>query len=150
MEHRACSRAGVIPWIGATFAQAQAACAGADLRLCSPTEWQAICTGATNDAFPYGVTYENTHCNGLDAGVGAPANTGTFPACTAEYPGGAVFDLSGNLKEWVDDGATSGYHQVRGGSYLSTELGLSCAFDFALSAANVTAPTVGFRCCASP
>jgi hypothetical protein len=150
LEHRACAQAGVMPWTGATYAQAQLACAEADLRLCTPAEWQAVCAGAANEAFPYGDVYQESECNGLDNGVGAVVASGAASSCARSHPGGFVFDLSGNLKEWVNDGSATGFHQVRGGSFLSPAPGLTCDFDFALSDDNLTSPTVGFRCCADP
>lgn len=150
LEHRACAQAGVMPWIGATYAQAQLACTGAGLRLCTPAEWQAICAGASNETFPYGDVYQGSQCNGLDYGAGTVLASAAASSCARSHPNGFVYDLSGNLKEWVNDGSSTGFHQVRGGSYLSPAPGLACDFDFALSDDNLTSPTVGFRCCADP
>ena len=66
-------------------------------------------------------------------------------------PTGAL-DLSGNVKEWTDDqrGTTMGgtpIYVIRGGSYESPALGLTCGTDLSRATADTLLPTLGFRCC---
>lgn len=153
---RACGRAGVIPWTFVTFDAAAAACAAANKRLCTESEWRAACESAQS-RFPYGNSYEPQTCNGADHGPsvdpGEPSTllpTGSLPSC--QSTAGAL-DLSGNVKEWTDDlrDTTSDgtpIYVVRGGSYESPELGLGCQTDLARAAAFPGQAGIGFRCCA--
>lgn len=152
---RSCSKSGVLPWTGATFATAQAACAAAGKVLCSASRWQAACEGATNTTFPYGNPFNPNACNteSYDATPGGADDdlllaTGMLPCAT---PLG-VQDMSGNLKEWTDEitGTTSGGVNIavqRGGSYESPSTAATCDFRLTRAAVNSIEPETGFRCC---
>ena len=68
--------------------------------------------------------------------------------CTTED---GVLDMSGNVKEWTNDprGTVGGQtiYVIRGGSYESPELGLTCGTDLSRATADTLLPTLGFRCC---
>jgi hypothetical protein len=132
VETRACSRqsaAGPLrPWSSVSYARAQAACAGAGMRLCRTRrmadcssagvfedEWGVACSagvtcGAERQPYPYGCSYEAGICNGADMGRTPAVATGSLAAClssadlepaTPEMD--RAFDLSGNLAEWTED-----------------------------------------------
>ena len=154
---RACSRGGVLPWSTVGYNAARSACEVAGYRLCTGAEWLAACEGAGAQRYPYGGTYAATTCNGADrdAVPGGRVDhvvtlTGELPMCISED---GAFDLSGNVKEWTRDrqGTVGGraIHVVRGGSFESPELGLSCATDLSRATVDTTLPTLGFRCCSS-
>lgn len=65
--------------------------------------WNACAAGVAANIFPYGTTYQAGFCN-EDGPVGsAVAVVGSFPKCTVTTPGyTGVFDLSGNVAEWID------------------------------------------------
>ena len=105
---------------GGDFNEARTACQRAGMRLCRVTrnaggavltdEWGRMCEGAANNAYPYGNTYNGTTCNGSDydpvaGGVNEDVaiGTGTLAGCQAPD---LARDMSGNLKEWVDDPRT--------------------------------------------
>jgi hypothetical protein len=159
---RACSRPKVMPWAHVTFAEAQAACQAAGMRLCKVVrdgsgavqsdEWGAACGGASGTPYPYGATYGAMTCNGRDqADPDATLATGSLAACTT--PDG-VFDLSGNLAEWTDDprgmtadGRTA--YTLRGGSHATIAQGLQCGFFYSTVPAAFAFPDTGFRCCST-
>ena len=65
--------------------------------------------------------------------------TGTAAACTNSYD---VYDMVGNVHEWVDDGA---FH---GGYYLDTEKnGEGCGYRTDAHAVWYHDYSTGFRCC---
>jgi formylglycine-generating enzyme len=108
---------------------AQRACENAGKRLCSDQEWVTACRGQHNTKFPYGHFYEEGRCNVFrathparvlhgdassghldprlnqvtEAGDPLLRLTGATPACRSEWNGDAVYDMVGNLDEWVDD-----------------------------------------------
>ncbi len=145
---------GRIPTQEISWFAAGRACRSAGYRLCSRDEWMQACAGTTGEGgrgFPYGDEYEHERCNSARDGTSAAdrslAATGTFERCVT--PEG-VYDLSGNLGEWIDASDQSGVlREVRGGSFSNYEKPAHC----------VTAPLafqppqeawsgLGFRCCA--
>ena len=79
---------------------------------------------------------------------GSLAKTGAHPSCTNDY---GVFDMVGNLHEWVDDGAEErGAHGTfRGGYYMDTSKnGDGCSYATTAHAFDYHDYSTGFRCCA--
>ncbi|MCB9558850.1 MAG: SUMF1/EgtB/PvdO family nonheme iron enzyme [Kofleriaceae bacterium] len=156
LTHRACSNPGVLPWRGATYAAAAAACAAAGKRLCTADEWQAACDDGTGRAYPYGASFEAATCN-AEPYDGIPGGndddvllaTGGLAACVSSA---GPLDLSGNLKEWTDDitGQTASGTDIavlRGGAYDTPALGATCTFRSSRAAVDTVLPSIGFRCC---
>jgi formylglycine-generating enzyme len=114
-------------------------------------QWYNACVSDdTNNAFPYGNTYDGKKCNGADQGIGTTVAVGSLPDCQSTVSGYAgVYDLFGNAWEWEDTcGGTSGpqdWCRERGGSFLTYDV--HCDFTSHDARGNV-ASTVGFRCCA--
>lgn len=153
---RSCSKGDVLPWTRVSFATAQAACQAAGFRLCTAAEWQAACTGAAGNAYPYGASYQGNRCNGVDFNASAVLRPTGAPALAQCLSQDGVRDLSGNAREWTNDqqGMTTGtpptpIYVVRGGGYSSPELGLTCGTTFSRASADTTLDTLGFRCCSS-
>ncbi len=152
IESRACSRPGALPWANVTWADAEAACANAGARLCTAAEWQRACAGAGGGrAYPYGVDYDALACNGGENDVDpaspglqdGPLIGGALATCETE----GVYDLSGNLKEWIDE-ADADLRAVRGGGFeTNVAAGLTCVQDSDLKPAIFRASSIGFRCC---
>ena len=140
---KAVSRKGAIPWRVGDNATAQAACAAAGKRLCTPSEWEAACRGAKGTEYAYGDVYEPKTCNGTDT-FGNDFHlspTGTFPKCTNSY---GVYDMNGNIWEHVLGGSGK---TVRGGAY---NCGDSAAFHKCSYIPQRWTPSaLGFRCCLS-
>jgi hypothetical protein len=154
---RACSKPSVLPWDHVTFAAATAACTASGLRLCSGPEWQAACEGAMHKTYPYGTTYAAASCNGTNydtmPGGGIDNNalqTGAMNMCVSTD---LTFDMSGNLKEWTSEQPVimptppEPIYVLRGGSYESPQLGLTCQTTLSRASASTVLPNVGFRCC---
>jgi hypothetical protein len=151
IEARACSRAGVLPWANVTYEEAAAACEAAGARLCTGAEWTAVCDGGAGQAYPYGAMYSENACNGGGndtdpdtAGVqDALLPTGSLAMCVR----GGVYDLSGNLKEWTQDGDPN-LRPVRGGGFeTNPPAGLTCGQVGDLKPGGFRAENLGFRCC---
>ncbi len=137
----ACSLLDTIPSRELTFWQAKQACENAGKRLCTQAEWQGSCEGDPATAYPYGDEYVDMTCNGLDYGTGAVLVSASAMLC---FTSQAVYDLSGNVEEWVSNPV-----QTCGGSYNSISTGLMCSscYDRSVTATDATR---GFRCCADP
>ncbi|MFP4521189.1 MAG: formylglycine-generating enzyme family protein [Fibrobacterota bacterium] len=154
------SRKNVLPWFSPslTYEEASAACSQAGKRLCTDAEWEWACqNGSSDNVYPYGDVYEADICNGIDAFcpgepyphcfedyryqyVFKPVATGDFSECACRE---GVYDLSGNVWEWVT-GTRGEENHLRGGAYNcgnSEELH-KCSYK-----AGDWASAKGFRCC---
>jgi formylglycine-generating enzyme required for sulfatase activity len=137
-----------------SYAAATAACqAAGNKRLCTGDEWQMACEGNPATTYPYGANYAADSCNGAEhdtqpgAGIdNAPVATGSLAMCTSME---GTHDQSGNVKEWVNQMGSGGanIHVVRGGSYESPKLGLTCATSLSQATDSTVLPSLGFRCC---
>ncbi len=107
---------------------AELACKNAGKRLCRPDEWRTACGGEDHRPFPYGASYVQGNCNVFREGHPAailhdnPAightdprlnrvkirgkpllrKTGDTASCASRWGDDAIFDMVGNLDEWVD------------------------------------------------
>ncbi|HEY4178828.1 MAG TPA: MopE-related protein [Kofleriaceae bacterium] len=160
----ACSNAGVVPWRGATYAGAVAACAAAGKVLCTGDQWGTACQGATPTPppanpliYPYGMAFDGNACNTetYDGDSNTMGNqnvvtlTGSLATCQSTATGAlGIYDLSGNLKEWTDEDTGNANIKIqRGGSYLTPSTAATCQFKLTRSAVGAIEQETGFRCC---
>ena len=147
---------------------AESACKNAGKRLCKPSEWVTACRGEKNQQFPYGDKYVQGACNvfreahpaqllhgnasegHLDPRLNLVASgtgpllrlTGETRTCRSAWGNDAVFDMVGNLDEWVDD-ENGAFH---GGFYArSTKLG--CDARISSHPRPYEDYSLGVRCC---
>jgi formylglycine-generating enzyme len=129
VEALAVSAAHVTPQAYLSKPTAKAACEAAGKRLCHLTEWKLACRGDQNTRYPYGDKYRIGVCN--VHGTSHPASilygnaslghwdprlnqvtvdgalllhqTGETPKCRSAWGADGVYDMVGNLDEWVED-----------------------------------------------
>lgn len=121
------SARGTIPQAYISREDSAAACQQAGKRLCTGREWQKACRGSANSTYPYGPEEVRGRCNTrkphlpsvlfgkdstpenareyynsplLNQQPGYLAATGAYSECVSDT---GVFDLEGNLHEWVAD-----------------------------------------------
>jgi hypothetical protein len=172
---RAVSRPGVLPQGYISGVQAKQMCRASGKRLCGPSDWDTACRGPAHAMFPYGETRAAGVCNddsrqvhpvsevgqlvGIDSeklwseGMNNPLinqldagllPTGERSGCSNEY---GLFDMVGNLHEWVDDPDGT----FRGGYYLDTKLnGDGCSYQTTAHSFDYHDYSTGFRCCLDP
>ena len=183
------SRAGVVPQGYLNRFEAAKACAGAGKRLCAAKEWYRACAGARGLRYPYGNQAVAGRCNTgkehvmqkvfgkgiqfsfadhfnsprLNREPGFLAPAGAYTECVTEE---GVFDMVGNLHEWVADPMTLAlkkkvpieivtYHLgadgngiFMGGYYSSHgEHGAGCAYATTNHKPDYHDYSIGFRCC---
>ena len=120
---------------------AESACTAAGKRLCTLDEFVLACRGEDDLQFPYGDTYVDGACNvnrdvhpaamlhdnasmgHLDprlnrvpvGGSTLLRETGATPMCRSRWGNDAIYDMVGNLDEWVDEegGAFAGGFYAR-------------------------------------
>lgn len=120
----------VVPQAYLTYFSARTACARAGKRLCSEEEWTRACRSAQGTKHPYGEQFELGRCNVFrqvhpahelhgNSSVGhldprlnlvwedgkrpLLEKTGTREACVARFQADLIYDLVGNLDEWIED-----------------------------------------------
>lgn len=173
---KAVTRSGVTPQGYISKNEAEAACKSAHKRLCTGEEWVTACKGKTPTTFPYGDQRKSGYCNDngraplaalhpelgpervyasgaamndprINASPNTVAPTGKFSKCKNGF---GVFDMVGNLHEWVADvhgGGSLG--TFRGGYYQDTHLnGDGCGYRTVAHGVSYHDYSTGFRCCA--
>ena len=189
------SRAGVRPQAYISQLEAASACQNAGKRLCTLSEWYRACRGEHDTLYPYGAKYIRGRCNvgkphllsllhgsdpnawsyeaafndpELDRRPGFLAETGEYSGCSTSA---GVFDLVGNLHEWVADrvdesiaqkmplragirariGRNHGKGVFMGGFFSTTdEHGNGCEYVTMAHEPKYHDYSTGFRCCKSP
>lgn len=153
------------PQFNVSWCDAFAFCSWAGKRLCGRldsskpvasdnSEWTYVCTQGTTTAYPYGNDFDTTACvNGRPATDALPEPVASFGNCSgnsAPYTG--VYDLSGNVSEWVDECEGTDCRAL-GGYYGDTDKNaLKCA-SIGGTGMTVVHPVgrvlrgLGFRCC---
>jgi formylglycine-generating enzyme required for sulfatase activity len=193
VRYEAASSPGVAPQGYVSRPEAAAACTNAGKRLCTAREWLRACEGPTKTAFPYGERLRAGACNTgkphlmqklfgadmriyrFDAHYNSPklnkypdflAKTGDHADCVSAE---GVFDLVGNLHEWVSDPvdasfrkllterhtdfhvfetATNGNGAFMGGFYSTTDqYGTGCSYVTPAHEPAYHDYSTGFRCC---
>jgi sulfatase modifying factor 1 len=172
--------------------EANSACTNAGKRLCTVQEWHRACRGIKDQTYPYGPRFIQGRCNSskphlltrlfgpdprswkydehfngpaVNQEPGFLARTGEYSTCATDA---AVYDMVGNLHEWVSDTAgpslavkiplTSGIRRrlrrnaghgiFMGGFYSTTsEHGHGCGFVTVAHEPGYHDYSTGFRCC---
>jgi hypothetical protein len=128
---------GRMPEVGMTLAMAENACSDRGARLCTDDEWERACRGPSGRSFPYGSAYRKGRCNTPEDDRAEIGATGSFPDCNSDED---VYDMSGNVAEWVVSG------RARGGSARDETDG-RCSRR-RRSRPERAYDDVGYRCCA--
>jgi formylglycine-generating enzyme len=168
---RAKSERGVFPQGYLSGEIARLACENAGKRLCREEEWVRACRGDSDLDFPYGEVYEADACNitrerhpaallhgnasinhrdprlNLVADGDGPLlrRTGDTPRCASRWGDDAIYDMVGNIDEWIDD--ESG---VFLGGFYSRKTERGCAMRVAAHPFDYYDYSLGVRCCLIP
>jgi len=145
------NKEGAIPFRKAQWFAGKEECEAQGKRLCTEAEWEKACKGTKGFRYPYGNEFDPKKCNTgtLEAGgklrEGRIAKSGAYKECKSDY---GVYDMSGNMWEWVADEYDPGTrtYVLRGGSFASNPKASRC------SARRGGIPFLGrqdngFRCC---
>ena len=171
---RAVSRAGVTPQGYISKNEAEGACKAAKKRLCKGEEWDRACRGKKPTTFPYGDERKSGYCNDsgraplqslhpelgenvyasgqamndprINEAPNTVAPTGSFTHCRNAF---GVYDMVGNLHEWIADVHDGTRGTFRGGYYQDTHLnGDGCTYRTTAHDVGYHDYSTGFRCCA--
>lgn len=120
-----------------SLADAREACRARGARLCTAQQWRAACRGPKQWRHPYGARVEHDRCNGAASSgeLQDLSRTGARDRC--KTPSG-IYDLAGNVAEWVDDGAALGGDSSTRAPSCDTRV---------QPADGAPGVTIGYRCC---
>ena len=179
-RYEAPNQQGVAPLVMVTADEAVAWCAERGKRLCSEDEWIRACQGPSGTRYPYGASYQEHHCNhdkkyrvprwGVLAKWPAEAATAENERLNQSEPAGSrstcgseegVFDLTGNVAEWVvkvhDHPEACKTGEERGHTYVAQGCSWvkcyrephepACDYVNCAHASSFRSYETGFRCC---
>lgn len=142
------NKGGQKPMTKVAYAQAEKICRDQKKRLCSEDEWEKACKGGSGHRFPYGNEFDEGACNTQDANGNnrSIAASGAFPSCRSSF---GIFDLSGNVAEWVSGRLAPGAPDKvkKGGAANRPDFDDRCAARGGESG-GARSDYLGFRCCA--
>jgi hypothetical protein len=170
-RQRAVPAQGQVPQGYISGSEAASACAEAGKRLCTSDEWLLACQGPQASTYPYGNAHREGACNdryggghpvvdyfgtsegvwdgvhmndpGINQQPGTVAPGGAYDACVSVW---GIYDLHGNLHEWVAD--DSGV--FRGGFYADSVInGPGCLYRTSAHDRAYHDYSTGFRCCST-
>lgn len=102
------------PVVGLTWKQAVQYCRWTGKRLPLSSEWEKAARGTDGRKFPWGNKWDERRANwddrGKTDGYERIAPAGSFPRGVSPY---GVYDMAGNVREWVDEAI------LKGGSWYS-------------------------------
>ncbi|MFO0555263.1 MAG: SUMF1/EgtB/PvdO family nonheme iron enzyme [Polyangiaceae bacterium] len=168
-QPRALNKKGMVPQGYASGKDAALACKNAGKRLCTRDEWHTACRGDQDRDFPYGDKYVQGVCNifrenhpGFMLWDNPSINhtdprfnlmktkqgpllrvTGATLGCISKWGSDAIYDMVGNIDEWIDDpeGTFVGGFYARGKKDGCQSAVTNHPYDYADY-------STGIRCCA--
>lgn len=168
-DARAVSAPGVLPQGYMTFYTAKRACENAGKRLCKEEEWVRACKGKGRSRQPYGERYVAGRCNVMrqvhpayelhgNSSLGhldprlhlvveegerpLLLSTGELETCASQTSDGQLYDMVGNLDEWIDDPQGTFV-----GGFFSRGTREGCEAKVESHAPAYTDYSLGVRCC---
>lgn len=166
---KAVVRKGVLPNGHTSGEEAKIACENAGKRLCTQREWRTACGGQQARQFPYGDKFVWKKCNVFreahpadvlhdNASIGHNdprlnkvtykgkpllRKTGDTPTCKSEWGDDAIYDMVGNLDEWLADP-----DGVFAGGFYARSSKDGCDWKATGHTFNYADYSTGVRCCA--
>ncbi len=149
------------PLVNTTFADAKQACQDAGKRLCTASEWRRACLGSEKLRFGYADTYEAQRCHTASTLASGhtsmmQANEWTVESGSKQYcQTDGVFDLIGNVEEWVLDDWQGREGSLEGGAWYTYTEYADCSGNYSRqpdyrTPMNRPIYSAGFRCCWTP
>lgn len=146
---------GVYPAVMLDFREAEDTCHAEGKRLCTESEWTFACAGIESlPACNFGQVSKSVVVTDFWSSTQVSASLAArdgrrLSASSRCVSAHGVFDLPGNVQEWVRSEHPSGYEAaLKGGRYNLSSIG--CERSVQTRKPLTRLPHTGFRCCADP
>jgi formylglycine-generating enzyme len=157
------NKQGERPWVMKTWYQARDACKAEGKRLCGDSEWTLACEGQQRLPYPYGLERSADACN-IDkphpavneralasrrtrdaeaARLWQGESSGARASCVSAY---GVFDMTGNVDEWVVNERGVPFQSALKGGYWGPVRD-RCRPTTTAHGEDFSFYQIGFRCC---
>jgi formylglycine-generating enzyme required for sulfatase activity len=150
------------PVTGITWWGARAYCTAIGRRLPTEAEWERAARGPQGFTYPWGFEFDAERANSSQSDLGGTVPVNSYPASASVY---GVFNLAGNVQEWVFDWYAADYYTqqatnpvanptgprggdekvLRGGSWDTGPLFLRSVHRRS-ERTSTPSPAIGFRC----
>lgn len=140
------------PVIDVSYKDCQTFCQWSNKQICSEAQWEKAARGTDGRSLPWGnktevgcdyTVKDDDRVGGNGCGTNKPMNVGSKSKDLSPY---GVFDLAGNVSEWVNGKAPEGEACYRGGDW-SEDDSRHSARRYTRNL-NHKSDTIGCRCCA--
>lgn len=149
------NREGAFPAVMVTVPEARAACASEGKRLCRDAEWTLACRGThSTRSCQFGASKPSPRRERLWDPWTTSSELSRVDGRRMSRQSGCVgasgvFDLPGNVEEWVEADHSGGYPVARRGGHFNRG-SIGCERSVFSREIHVRSPYAGFRCCADP
>ena len=155
------NRKGERPMAQMSFEDAKEYCQQSSKRLCTREEWQQACKQSQDFTFVYGNQYKESWCNSnqsMEQGHTSLLHSRQDHAVSGEYlrckTESGIFDMNGNLEEWVADDWNGTPGSLMGGAWYSHWRYADCSGEYSHQpdyriSMNRPTDSAGVRCCLS-
>lgn len=148
------------PVVNVSWEDAYNYCKWAGFRLPTNVEWEKTARGEDGKFYPWGNNFELMRCNTSEAEIGSTVSVKNYENGLSPY---GIYNMTGNVKEWVDGGELqvyenkdgemmeTEYKDLRGGSFSEPGEVFGLTFlNISVAKSDYSSFDIGFRCAIDP